>query len=165
MFCFLFWRSGGRSICICTFPPTHTHKRYTGCDGKIITTLNYQFHGCALFVTGLVYWAANYSQLGTVCVKSRTMTQFMPTKISKRHAILFGIHGGRSNTNISEYLGVNLKIVRRIRKELERVQWWLQSFQQLRSLTLIILIRKELANFLVRSRPWSTSIPGSQSDP
>ena len=56
---------------------------------------------CFMFI----YRAVNWSQLGTVCEESGTMTQFIPSEIWKRHAVLFGIHVRRRNMMISELLG------------------------------------------------------------
>ena len=54
-------------------------------------------------ISSFVYRAANKSQLGIICEKRITMLQFTPPEIW--HAVLFGIHGGSSSTNISECLG------------------------------------------------------------
>ena len=47
------------------------------------------------------------------------MTQFTPPEIWKQHAGLLGIHVRSSYTKISECLDVNLRTVRKIRKELD----------------------------------------------
>lgn len=59
--------------------------------------------------------------MGTMYEKKSTMTQFTLTEIWKRHAVLLDICTGSSNINISEFLGVNLRIVQRIRKELDEL--------------------------------------------
>ena len=61
----------------------------------------------------------------------------------------------------SQRLGVNLKTVLGIQNDLDGlyVGW---VIRQLKSLTLIVLLRKELLYFLIRSRPWLTTIPASQ---
>ena len=45
--------------------------------------------------------------------------QFTLQEFLKRHAGLFGIHYGTSNTNVLECLDVNLRTVLRIRKKLD----------------------------------------------
>ena len=46
------------------------------------------------------------------------MTQFVPPQTWTRHAVLPGIRTRSPNRNISECLGVNLRTVQRIQKEL-----------------------------------------------
>lgn len=47
------------------------------------------------------------------------MTQLTPSEIQKWYAVLLGIRTGSSNTIIAECLGVNLRTVQRILKELD----------------------------------------------
>ena len=61
------------------------------------------------FVSGLVYCAANWSELRTVYEESSTMTQFTPPEIWKRHAVLLDIQTGSSHVNLSEHLAFKLR--------------------------------------------------------
>ena len=69
----------------------------------------------------------------TLSEESSTMRQFAPPKHCKWHAVLLGIHAESPNRKIPEFLGVILKTVLN--------PMVIIKVQQLRSLTLIILIR------------------------
>ena len=61
-------------------------------ESDVMAILNNSFRICALFVSGFACCAAGESQLGTVCEKCSTMTQFTPPGIWNRHVVLRGIH-------------------------------------------------------------------------
>ena len=48
----------------------------------------FKIRACTLFCLGFVYCAANKSQLGAISEEGRTMMQFLPTEIWKRHAVI-----------------------------------------------------------------------------
>ena len=85
-------------------------------DGWIATILNYWFRVWTLFVSGFIFSASNENQLRTVCAEGSTITQFPLLEIRKQYIVLVCIH---TRNSISEYLGIDLKIVPRIRKEFD----------------------------------------------
>ena len=70
-------------------------------------------------VSCFVYCAVNWSQSSNVYEESTTMTQFTPLKIWKLYAILHGIHFGSPDMKISRCLGVNMRTMQRIWKEMD----------------------------------------------
>ena len=118
-------------------------------------------HMC--FVLGFVYGAENVSQLDPVCEESNTITQFAPPEIRKNHVEQFGIHSFRSsNRKIPLCLGISLKPVPGIWKELD------ESINDYEGTSARMphsghSDKKRTAEFVVRSRPWLTTIPASQS--
>ena len=83
--------------------------------------------------------------------KSGTMSQFISTKIWKRYDIHFGVYGGNSSMNIHSGFVSIWRHCGGYEKN------WMNPMvitngQQLRSFTLIILIRKELRSFLWHPR-------------
>ena len=57
--------------------------------------------------------------MSSVCEESSTMLQFTPSGIWKCHVVLFDIYVRSSNVKISECLGINLRTLLMIRKELD----------------------------------------------
>ena len=71
--------------------------------GLIVAILNYQFCTFALFVSGFVYCAVNYNQLGTVYEESDAIMQFTLPEIWKLYAVLPCILARSSNEKISGF--------------------------------------------------------------
>ena len=84
------------------------------------------------------------------------MTQFTHPEIWKQHAVLLAIHARSSNAMISDCLGISLRTVQRIQKDLDEFnddykgaaaqKRWVSSMvimkvQQLGNFTLILLIK------------------------
>ena len=69
------------------------------------------------------------------------------------------------NKNIKECLGVNVRSVQRIRKEIGESNGDYGGMAARETHSLLVLIRKKLPNSFVRFRPWLTSIPRNQCGP
>ena len=80
------------------------------------------------------------------CEESSHMTRFTPPEIWKRHCVMRGIHAGKTNSKISEYLAVNLRNAQRIRKGLDQYNGDYED-TAVRILIPIVLIGKEFPHF------------------
>ena len=89
--------------------------------------------------------------------ESSAMTQFTPLESWRWHIVMIGVHTRSiqqkkfrmfEDSAENSKSRMNLKVIMKI--------------QQLGSLTLVVLMRKELPNLLVRSRPWLSTILANQ---
>ena len=97
-------------------------------------------------------------------VRNSIMTQFGPSQIWTRHAVLTGFV---PETTIKTFQSVWVSIwehCREIWKSLVS-RMVISKVRQLGKLTLVVPIRKELPNSFVRPRPWLTTIPQTQWGP